>query len=930
MNAILVFSSVLAALVFILGVVILLRGKNQRTNIVFSLITLSAFLWTVSNIFVDTSYTSSAALFWSRTALLGPIFIASLFVIFVSIFPSGVLSLQKKLFYSLPILPFLPFIYTNSNISAVKFVNGTVQATPGVLFYFVLVYFAVFFGFGFWTLIQKYRKSYGLQRQQITYVFLGFFLTVGIATFTNLLLPLFGIQNVQSLGPASTFFLISFIGYAIIRHRLLDISIIIRRSIVYVFLIAFVAGSFAGVTFLSGRLFSEALGLGQFLTSGLVALLVVLLLDPLKNYISRVTDKIFFKAKIDYSTVLQKLSTTMAEKIEMDPLLEEVAHITKEELKVESVITIPKNKQGNFRARVNRPPHDMSLILKQDSELIKFLSTGEISVLDSLERKIEDTTNDRERKKLEKSKEDMKLAHAAIAAPIMRKGELTGVFFIGPKKSGDSFSLEELRLFKVLGPQLATALEKARLFEEVKAFTAQLQQRVESATKELRERNAYLVALQDVSAAITRTFDFDKVTQEITNAIADELGFVGGLMVFLDNDGRNVFPQAITQTKITERALKLLPTNFKEFKGDLYKENTLDHRVIREGKRRITTQLSDVISPPVPKLIVKGIQKLLGIKTLVLVPIFSEDKAVGAIDFALAKEEKDISAREFEIMQALADQTGIAYRNWRYVERIKEANRQLEDANERLMQLDQAKTEFVSIASHQLRTPMTGIAGYLSMLVGGDFGKLIPEHGKILKQLLEESQRMIRLINLFLNVSKIEAGKFELTFQPTQLEDVVEGEVKELIRLAAEKKLKLTFNKPKKKLPLVTADGDKLKDVILNLVDNGIKYTAEGSIVVDMAKVGNEVHVSVKDTGIGIEPDDAKHLFQKFVRASGIAQIHPDGSGLGLFIAKKIVEAHGGSIWVESKGQGKGSTFFFAIPIEKAKVLSAATTTKKI
>jgi signal transduction histidine kinase len=283
------------------------------------------------------------------------------------------------------------------------------------------------------------------------------------------------------------------------------------------------------------------------------------------------------------------------------------------------------------------------------------------------------------------------------------------------------------------------------------------------------------------------------------------------------------------------------------------------------------------------------------------------------IDFLIAKDQKKIAPKEIAAMKALADQTGIVARNLRLFEDIQKANDQLGVANEHLKQLDQAKSEFVSIASHQLRTPMTGIMGYLSMLTSGDFGKLKPKHNKLLEDLLKESQRMIRLINLFLNVSKIEAGRFAIEKKPGDLNELIEKEIQEFRSLLEKKGLKLIF-KPKK-LPAVNMDSDKIKDVVLNLVDNAIKYTEKGQIVIKADYLKDKVNVSVSDTGVGIEPEDAKNLFNKFVRASGIARIHPDGSGLGLYIAKRIVEAHGGKIQVKSEGRGKGSTFSFTIPL---------------
>ena len=246
-------------------------------------------------------------------------------------------------------------------------------------------------------------------------------------------------------------------------------------------------------------------------------------------------------------------------------------------------------------------------------------------------------------------------------------------------------------------------------------------------------------------------------------------------------------------------------------------------------------------------------------------------------------------------------------------------NKELGEANEHLKELDQAKSEFVSIASHQLRTPMTGIMGYLSMIVGGDFGKIDPALNKVLDSLLDASQRMIRLINLFLDVTKIESGKLVLDKQPIQLEDLIDKELDVVMKLAKDHGLKLVYKRPKVALPKLVID-DKITDVVLNLVDNAIKYTPKGSITVTSEREGDWVHVKVQDTGRGLDPKEAKNLFNKFVRGYGIAQVNPDGSGLGLYVARRIIEVHGGKIWVESDGVGKGSCFQFTLPIKPVDV----------
>ena len=247
-------------------------------------------------------------------------------------------------------------------------------------------------------------------------------------------------------------------------------------------------------------------------------------------------------------------------------------------------------------------------------------------------------------------------------------------------------------------------------------------------------------------------------------------------------------------------------------------------------------------------------------------------------------------------------------------EQLEVLSKKLTSANKQLKKLDQAKTEFLSITSHQLRTPLSAIKGYISMMLDEDFGKLKKEQSDVMGHVFSEVERLIRLVQVFLNVSRIESGRLNIDKIKFNLEDLVKNAVTELSPTAESKNLKLLY-KGTKKFP-VMADKDKLKDVVVNLIDNAIKYTPKGSVTATITKEKTQYLVEVHDTGVGIDPGEADMLFKKFSRMKGIAQVSADGSGLGLFIAKKIVEGHGGKIWAKSDGKDKGSTFAFRIPIK--------------
>ena len=260
-------------------------------------------------------------------------------------------------------------------------------------------------------------------------------------------------------------------------------------------------------------------------------------------------------------------------------------------------------------------------------------------------------------------------------------------------------------------------------------------------------------------------------------------------------------------------------------------------------------------------------------------------------------------------------------------EELAKMTAELQKAYEELKVLDKAKSEFISMASHQLRTPLSAIKGYISMLVGGSYGR-IPEKAKEkMKNVFESNERLIRIVNDLLDISKIEMGKMELEKQPTQIEDLLQSCYEEM-KIGADKKgLRFVFEKPKYSLAKIELDPLKFRQAILNLIDNAIRYTQtpkesklptgqEGKIEIEVKKTNSTILISVKDTGEGLTAEEQRAVFEGFTRGSaGIAHF-VEGAGLGLYVAKKFLELHKGKIWVESEGKGKGSTFYVELPIK--------------
>ena len=230
--------------------------------------------------------------------------------------------------------------------------------------------------------------------------------------------------------------------------------------------------------------------------------------------------------------------------------------------------------------------------------------------------------------------------------------------------------------------------------------------------------------------------------------------------------------------------------------------------------------------------------------------------------------------------------------------------------------IERMKTEFVSLAAHQLRTPLSAIKWTLRILLDGDLGEITPEQKDFLEKTYQSNERMISLINDLLNVTRIEEGRYIYKPTLTGLETMVQFVVNSYKGEIERRKIEFEFKKPEVVLPQVLMDVEKIRLVIQNLLDNAIRYTpADGRVTISLNRGKKEIEFLIKDTGIGIPKDQKERVFAKFFRAANVIRADTEGSGLGLFIAKNIIESHGGEIWFESE-ENKGSTFHFTLPIK--------------
>lgn len=313
----------------------------------------------------------------------------------------------------------------------------------------------------------------------------------------------------------------------------------------------------------------------------------------------------------------------------------------------------------------------------------------------------------------------------------------------------------------------------------------------------------------------------------------------------------------------------------------------------------------------------------------VVSPLVTKNELIGYLILGPKKSGNIYNSQDVGLLNIASNELAVALQNAQRFEEIQafnltlqekvtEATRELKLTNRKLVALDEAKDEFISMASHQLRTPLTSIKGYLSMMSEGDLGKLKPAQARAVREAYGSSQRMVFLIADFLNVSRIKTGKFVIEPKEINLPQMVGEEITQLREMAASRELTINYGPPEK-FPTVMLDDNKIRQVMMNMVDNAIYYTPSGgSVTIHLYNTADEIVFKVEDTGIGVPKQEQHKLFTKFFRAGNARKARPDGTGLGLFMAQKIIVAQGGSVIFESI-EGKGSTFGFRFPLKQIK-----------
>lgn len=451
------------------------------------------------------------------------------------------------------------------------------------------------------------------------------------------------------------------------------------------------------------------------------------------------------------------------------------------------------------------------------------------------------------------------------------------------------------------------------------------QQIPENITQELYKRNVELAVKNKTLSLLSKLYEISILTLEpaslaerITQTIQTELDFDLVGMLHYDDAIDALTPLHVARS---QRLGKVFGETNELLHISKASRHAFFGTILTELGSTYTEDLAELWDDLALKEKLETAQKEAHLRTILFYPLITGDKNIlGILMIGINRAYGDLSEFERESIHNVVNVIAIAYGKALLYQELEITNRKLADANSELKRLDQTKTEFMSIASHQLRAPLTVIKGYLSLAIEGTLGALPQQAKDSLGKAAYSTEQLVKLMNELLNLSRMEAGKIEYTMSKNSLTLTIKEVMDELKTEAEKKKLTLVLE-PKEALEQCLFDPDKMREVIMNLVHNAVKYSPNGKILVRQEIVSHDagkfVRVSVQDNGIGIAKEDIHRLFAKFIRSAEAKKVDVAGLGLGLFFVKKVVEDHGGKAWAESEGLGKGSTFIIEIPFKE-------------
>jgi GAF domain-containing protein len=467
-----------------------------------------------------------------------------------------------------------------------------------------------------------------------------------------------------------------------------------------------------------------------------------------------------------------------------------------------------------------------------------------------------------------------------LGVPLLRDGTTIGVFTL-TRDEVKPFTDKQIELVTTFADQAVIAIENVRLFDEVQARTHELSRSV----VEMR-------ALGEVSQAVNSTLDLETVLSTIVAKAVQLSDTEAGAIYGYDEQARELrlratygMDQGLIDA-LTQRHIGLD-----------------DPDVAPVFAQREPVQLADLREAAVSEL--NEITLRAGYRARMATPLLNGEDIVGML-VVRRRTPGEFAKNTVDLIKTFAAQSALAIQNARLFHEIEDKSHELEIAS-------QHKSQFLANMSHELRTPLNAILGYTELMADGAYGEPSEKMMGVLKRLEANGRHLLGLINDVLDLSKIEAGQLVLELSDYCVQDIAQTVRSTLEPLAADKKLAFKLDLSPE-LPPGHGDGRRLTQVLINLVGNAIKFTDAGEVAIKAEAHNGSFYVAVRDTGPGISASDQAKLFQEFQQADNAITRKKGGTGLGLAISKRIIEMHGGKIWVESQ-PGQGSTFAFTLPV---------------
>ena len=475
------------------------------------------------------------------------------------------------------------------------------------------------------------------------------------------------------------------------------------------------------------------------------------------------------------------------------------------------------------------------------------------------------------------------LAKSAVFVPLMVNNQPRGLLVLGNVEREHAFSNSDVRLFQTLVNGMSTALESARLFDETQRLL-----------KETEQRAAELAIINSVQEGLASKLDVQAIYDLVGDKICDLL------------NAQSVWIITFEPATRTRRVRYSFENGQRYYPSKLFPYNKLTEHLITTKKPLVINQNFTEAIARFEMIDMAGTQEQ--IKSIAYIPIMGGEDVTGFISLPNIERENAFSESDVNLLSTFAFAMSIALENIRLFDETRRLLKETEQAN-------QAKSAFLSSMSHELRTPLNAIINFVEMVARGMIGPVNQEQVELLDQALHSSKHLLNLIDDVLDISKIQAGQLTLFIEDQVSAQVeVEATLSIVGGLIQEKGLHL-IRDIDPHLPTVSCDRRRLRQVLLNLISNAIKFTNEGTVTVSVKNRVQEVLFAVIDTGPGIPPDKQDLIFEPFIQAeNGERQLQ--GTGLGLPISRSLIQAHGGKLWVDSE-RGEGSAFFFTLPVER-------------